>query len=168
VEVLDPLCPACRSFEERLEASALDTRLERKLLLFPLDDQCNWMVDRALHPGACTVSEAVLCADGRANEVLSWAFSHQHEIKKAAKDDPKAAARMVREKFPQIGKCVGSPQVQAELNQALRWAVRNQLPVLTPQLYVEGTKLCDADTDLGMDYMLTRLAKRAETGEEGS
>ena len=34
-------------------------------------------------------------------------------------------------------------------------------PVLTPQLYVNNTRLCDADTDLGLDYMLSRLIERA-------
>ena len=40
---------------------------------------------------------------------------------------------------------------------SLRWAVANQLQVLTPQLYVRGTKLCDEDTDIGLDYSLRRL-----------
>ena len=33
----------------------------------------------------------------------------------------------------------------------------NRLPVLTPQLYVEGRKLCDEDTDLGMDFALSHM-----------
>ncbi|MCZ7681664.1 MAG: hypothetical protein M5U28_23860 [Sandaracinaceae bacterium] len=38
--------------------------------------------------------------------------------------------------------------------------MQNQLPVLTPQVYVGDLRLCDADTDLGMDYALSRLAAR--------
>ena len=41
-----------------------------------------------------------------------------------------------------------------------RWAVKNQLPVMTPQAYVDGTRVCDADTDLGLDYVLARLLER--------
>jgi hypothetical protein len=45
------------------------------------------------------------------------------------------------------------------LAQSLRWAVRNQVPVLTPQFYVAGKRLCDEDTDLGLEYTLTRMLK---------
>ena len=64
---------------------------------------------------------------------------------------------MVKKQFPSLASCVGKPAVRTRLNRALRWAVANQLPVATPQLYVNNTKLCNEDTDLGMDYMLTRL-----------
>lgn len=164
IEVLDPLCPACRGFEQRLDASGLDDELSRKALLFPLDDRCNWMVDEAIHPGACTVSEAMLCAGPRSDEVLEWAFDEQEEIREATAEDPEAAAHMVAERFPDLASCVGSANVRARLNRALRWAVANEMPVLTPQVYVDGVRLCDSDTDLGMDYALARLVDRAEAG----
>jgi uncharacterized membrane protein len=157
VEVLDPLCPSCASFEARLSASGLDEQLSRKLVLFPLDSTCNWMVDEPVHPGACTVSEAVLCAGPAAPEVLAWAFDEGEQIREATRTDPGAAARLVRARFPQLGACLGTPGVRAKLNRSLRWAVSNRLPVLTPQLYVEGRKLCDEDTDLGMDFALSHL-----------
>ncbi len=161
IEVLDPLCPSCSAFEARLSASGLDEALARKVLLFPLDSTCNWMVDEPVHPGACTVSEAVLCAGDAAPEVLAWAFAEGERIREAAKRDPEAAARLVRERFPRVAACLGTPAVRARLNRSLRWAVANRLPVLTPQLYVEGQKLCDEDTDLGMDYALTQLLARS-------
>jgi uncharacterized membrane protein/protein-disulfide isomerase len=161
IEVLDPLCPACKGFEERFEASDLETKVNRQVLLFPLDDQCNWMVNDAIHPGACAISEAVLCAGPKAPDVIDWAFAEQEQILQASRKDPTAAADMARDRFPEIASCIGSPKASAKLNRALRWAVKNRLPVLTPQLYVEGVKLCDEDTDLGMDYMLKRLVERA-------
>lgn len=160
VEVFDPLCPACKGFEDRLESGGLADDLDRRAILFPLDDECNWMVSSAIHPGACTVSEAVLCAEERAQDVIDWAFAHQDEIRTAAAADPKAAKTMVTAAFPHLGKCVGSATARQRLNRSLRWAVQNELPVLTPQLYVGGTKLCDEDTDLGLDYALTRLLAR--------
>ncbi|HEY8429000.1 MAG TPA: vitamin K epoxide reductase family protein [Sandaracinaceae bacterium] len=160
LEVLDPLCPACKNFEARFDASSVAEEASRRVLLFPLDDRCNWMVEDAIHPGACAISEAVLCAGRDAEEVIEWAFANQTAITEAARRDPDAAARMARQRFPSLAQCIGSPTVQAKLNQALRWAVRNQLPVLTPQVYVGDLRLCDADTDLGMDYALTRLVDR--------
>lgn len=161
IEVLDPLCPSCKAFEARLSASGLNDRLVRKALLFPLDKSCNWMIGASLHPGACAVSEAVLCANTRAQDVLSWSFENQEAIIQAATSDPKRAEAMVRARFPDLASCLGSASVKAKLNRALRWAVGNNLPVLTPQLFVNGVKLCDEDTDLGLDYMLHKLVSTA-------
>ena len=131
------------------------------MLLFPLDDECNWMVDRALHPGACAISEAVLCAGSEADVVIDWAFENQEAIVAAAESGGGDAARqMARQRFGAFADCIGSPRAQARLNQSLRWAVQNELPVLTPQVYVGSARLCDADTDLGMDYALSRLVDR--------
>jgi len=161
VEVFDPLCPSCRSFEERYEGVDAAKETKRRVLLFPLDDECNWMVDHAIHPGACAVSEAILCAEDDAEEVVSWAFTEQERIVAAATEGgSEAAKRMIVQRFPQYRDCVGSPTVRAKLNLGLRWAVDNQLPVLTPQIYVGGTRLCDEDTDIGLDFALTRLIER--------
>ncbi len=165
-EVLDPLCPSCRAFEERFAQHRAASEVSRRAVLFPLDHECNWMIDESIHPGACVVSEAVLCAEGDAEEVLQWAFAHQEAIHEAAQGagGPAAVGRMVRAEFPALASCIGSATVQARLNRALRWAVANQLPVLTPQIYVDDTRLCDEDTDLGLDYALSRLLDREEAG----
>jgi uncharacterized membrane protein len=167
VEVLDPMCPACRAFEERLEASGLEPKLHRVALLFPLDSTCNWMISSSLHPGACAVSEAVLCAHRQGlspNEVIDWAFQNQDELLAAEKKSPGTVAERVRKRFGSLGPCLGSAEVQADLNKSLRWAVGHELRVMTPQLYVGGTKLCDEDTDLGMEWALTEILSRQEAG----
>ena len=168
IEVFDPLCPACKAFEDRLEASGLDAQLHRSALLFPLDQTCNWNVGETLHAGACTVSEAILCAEGNGDAVIDWAFTNQDEIRKATEADPSAAATMVKARFPELAACLGTPAVKTKLNRSLKWAVANHLPVLTPQLYVEGVKLCDEDTDLGMDWALSRLLANPTAKTEGS
>lgn len=157
IEVFDPLCPACKGFERRLEASGLSEKLDRKAVLFPLDNTCNWMIGSTMHPGACAVSEAVLCAGDKAAPVVDWAFEHQDEIREKSAADPAAAEKMVKQAFPDLASCVGSTTAKTRLNRSLRWAVANQIPVLTPQIYVNNQKLCDEDTDLGMDFALTRL-----------
>ncbi len=157
IEVLDPMCPACRGFERRFTASGLSKQVHRQALMFPLDDQCNWMVNSALHPGACAVSAAVLCAEGHPEAVLEWAFEEQDEIRAAAAEDPAAAEKMVSAAFPDLAGCISSNEVQAKLNRSMRWAVANQLPVMMPQVFVDGVKLCDEDSDLGLEYALKRL-----------
>lgn len=157
--VLDPLCPSCKGFEERLEKMPIASTLDRKLLLFPLDDSCNWMIDRSIHPGACAVSEAVLCAEDP-EPVIAWAFSQQQQIMAATTKNLDAAANMAKAQFPGLANCIGSPEAKAKLNLSLRWAVKNRLQVLTPQVFVEGARLCGEDTDLGLDYALPRLVER--------
>jgi uncharacterized membrane protein len=159
IEVLDPLCPACRAFEARLTASGLDRQLARRALLFPLDNQCNWMVDAPIHPGACAVAEAVLCGKDRSDDILTWAFANQAGLRSAAARDDAEVRRLIVGRFPTVASCLGSPEVRARLNKSLRWAVANQLSVLTPQLYVGAARLCDEDVDIGMDYALAHLIK---------
>jgi len=164
IEVLDPLCPACRAFEDRLTASGLGPRLDRKAVLFPLDNTCNWMVTEATHPGACTVSEAVLCAGDKAPDVIAWAFEEQDRIRKEAATDPGAAARIVKQRFPELAACVGSPDARARLNKSMRWIVANGIRVLTPQVFIGNVKLCDEDVDLGLEYTLSNMLDRQARG----
>ena len=157
VEVLDPLCPACKAFSERLAASEKGEQLHIKYVLFPLDKQCNWMVGESLHPGACAVSEAILCAGSRAAAVLHWAFAHQDDLRAQGGQSQAAVYARIKRQFPELEGCVGQPAVRSRINKSLRWIVANSLPVLTPQLFVRNRKLPDEDTDLGLDYVLSRV-----------
>jgi uncharacterized membrane protein/protein-disulfide isomerase len=169
IEVLDPLCPACRAFDERLSASSLKDELQLDAVLFPLDSTCNWMVTEALHPGTCTVSEAMLCANGLGNDkdpeaakkVLAWAFKHQEALRGQAEKDEGALRARLEKEFPGVKGCLGGTAVKNKLTKSLRWAVANAIPVLTPQLFVRDRRLCDEDTDLGLEYTLRRAIARA-------
>jgi len=159
IEIFDPLCPACKAFETRLATSNLDQQLQRDLLLFPLDKTCNWMLDSTLHPGSCAVSTAVLCAGDHAKSVMDWAFSVHEQLETAGRRDKDAPTRMVHAQFPELASCMTSAVTKARLTQGLRWAVKNRIPVLTPQLYVSGKRVCDEDTDLGLEFTLSRMLK---------
>ncbi len=166
IEVLDPLCPSCKAFDLRLGASSLGERLDLEAVLFPLDSTCNWMVTEAIHPGACAVSEAVLCAAGlgsgpkngdAARSVLRWAFDRQAELRSLAAKDERALRAEIERAFPGVKGCLGGTLVRSKLTKSLRWAVANAIPVLTPQLFVGDTRMCDEDTDLGLEYTLSRM-----------
>jgi uncharacterized membrane protein len=169
IEVFDPLCPSCRGFEERLQSSGQDALLQRRAVMFPLDSECNWMVTRSLHAGACRVSQAVLCATTvpavGPDAVVAWAFEQQEALLAQGKQDLEGVSRMISARFPELTACLGSPEVESRLNKSLRWAVKNQLPVMTPQLYVGGVKLCDEDSDLGMDFMLHHMLQKHAAGQ---
>ena len=163
--VIDPLCPSCRAFDHRLTASGLAEQLSTRVLLFPLDSRCNWMVKQSLHPGACALSEAMLCAPEQAKAILDWAFGDQERLLTLGANDPAAVEREVAERFPAVRGCVGTAKAKDRVTSSLRFAVANALPVVTPQLYVDDVRLCDEDTDLGLEYTLDHmLNRRAEAG----
>jgi uncharacterized membrane protein len=166
VEVLDPLCSACKAFSRRLAASDLGHALALHTVLFPLDKDCNWMVNESLHPGSCAVSEGVLCAGEKAGVVLEWAFAHQPELLAAGARGPGEVYARLKQEFPALGPCLAQPLVRTRLNRSLRWVVSNSLPVLTPQLFVRNRKLPDEDTDLGLDFVLAQILEDDVSGRE--
>jgi uncharacterized membrane protein len=164
IELVDPLCPACKAFRDRLAASGLIDRLDLEGVVFPLDKTCNWMVSETLHAGSCTVSEAVLCAGDRAEEVLNWSLDNQDELRRIAAADPKALTAKIKAQFPFVAECVGKPAIRTKINRSLRWIISNSSRVMTPQLFVRGVKLCDEDSDLGLEFALNRLLTTEGTG----
>ena len=175
IEVLDPLCPSCRAFDTRLRASEMGAKLDMKGVLFPLDSTCNWMVSQSMHPGACAISEAMLCAAGNvtgqgnpaeARRILDWAFAHQEELTTQAKTDEPGVRKRLETEFPAVKGCLGGNQVKNKLTKSLRWIVANALNVLTPQVFINGSRMCDEDTDLGLEYTLSRMLAGASGGKK--
>src|SRR5262249_39724672 len=111
---VDPLCPTCKAFHQRLAAEGLLDKLDLTLVLFPLDSECNWMRARPVHPGSCLVSKAVLCSDHRALKVLEWSYEHQEEILAAAKAGAGTANvhAMIRQKWPGLETCIDAKETK--------------------------------------------------------
>jgi hypothetical protein len=161
---VDPLCPTCKALHQRLEAEQVMNKLDVTLVLFPLDSDCNWMLDRPLHPGACLVSKAILCSEHRAMQVLEWAYDNQEDLLAAAKAGAGLVnvRAMIRERWPGLEACIESKETNLRLNRTLRFIVNNHLPVSTPQMYLGDTRVCDEDTDMGLAYAMRKLAPALE------
>ncbi len=159
VMVVDPLCPTCKAFHQRLTAEGFLAELDITLVLFPLDSECNWNLTTSLHPGACTVAKAVLCSE-RPMEALEWAYSDQEQLLEAAKsrDGNAAVVARIAQKFPGIEGCIKDDKTRIRLDEMMRFAVKNHLPVSTPQLFLDDRKLCDEDIDIGLPYAMRKLA----------
>jgi hypothetical protein len=166
--VLDPLCPACKGFDERIVASGIDDKVALSAVLFPLDSTCNWMVKESLHPGACAVSEAMLCDRTGALDVLDWAFTNQERLRATAKTDEPKVRKELEEKFPKVKGCLGTAAVKNKVNKSLRFAVQNALPLLTPQLFVGDRRVCDEDTDLGLEFTVDRMLREQQGSSASS
>lgn len=156
----DPLCPTCKAFHERLLDEGVFEKLDVTLVMFPLDSDCNWMVDRALHPGACVMAKAVLCGHAeRARSILEWSYDQQEDLAQTAKQGPEALLARIKDRWgPDLIACVGSKSAATQLNQHLHFAANNHIAVSTPQMFLGERRVCDEDTDLGMRYTLAQLA----------
>lgn len=166
--IIDPLCPACKGFDKRMQAGGLYDKLEVDAVLFPLDAACNWMLKESLHPGACAVSEAMLCDKDHAVDILDWAFEHQEKLTEIARaDQPRRNAinKKILSKFPQVKGCLGTNKIKNKVTKSLQFAVANALPVLTPQLFIDGQRLCDEDTDLGLEFTVAEMIKGGKPGK---
>lgn len=155
----DPLCPTCRAFHHRMLAEKLFDRLKPTLVLFPLDSECNWMLDEPLHPGACVVSRAVLCGAENARAVLEWSYDQQAELSEAGKKGAAAVEALIAARFGDtLVQCAKSKETQRKLNEHLHYAVDNGIAISTPQIYLDGKRFCDEDTDIGLRYTMAQLA----------
>ncbi len=166
--VLDPLCPACKGFDERIRAGGIDQRVAMNTVLFPLDSTCNWMVKESLHPGACAVSEAMLCDKDGALDVLDWAFENQERLRATAKTDEPAVRAEIEKIFPKVKGCLGGAKIKNQVNKSLRFAVANALPLLTPQLFIGDRRVCDEDTDLGLEFTVDQMLKEQSASAPSS
>jgi uncharacterized membrane protein len=156
----DPLCPTCRSFHDRLVDEGVFERLNVTLVMFPLDSECNWMLDRSLHPGACLMAKAVLCGgDDKARAILEWSYDRQDELKEAGQQGSRALLAKIAERWGStVSECVTSAAAGTRLNQHLHFAANNHIAISTPQMFLGDQRICDEDTDLGMKYTLAQLA----------
>jgi uncharacterized membrane protein len=157
----DPLCPSCKAFHARLLDEGIYDRLDVTLALFPLDSECNWMLDRALHPGACVMSRAVICGGNgtKARQVLEWSYDNQEELQGLAKQGEKALTAKIAERWgSELAACVSGKAAAAQLNQQLHVAANAHIPVSTPQMFLGEQRICDEDTDLGLKYTMAQLA----------
>lgn len=155
----DPLCPTCRAFHQRLLAEDVFDKLDVQLALFPLDNECNWMLDTALHPGACIVAKAVLCGGDDARKVLEWAYEDQPYLTRCGKAGEATLRAAIKEKWgANMLECIGRRDTDTRLNKHLHFATANSIPVSTPQMFLGKQRVCDEDTDIGLRYTLSRLA----------
>lgn len=154
----DPLCPTCKSLHERLRDAGALGRLNVELALLPLDSECNWMLQQPVHPGACSLSKAVLCAKAP-GEMLDWIYEHQAELAEAGRASPALLEQKVARRFgAELTRCMGARATRLRLERHLRFAVNQKVALSTPQVFIEGQRLCDEDIDMGLMFALDHLA----------
>jgi len=136
VEYSDYACPFCaRAHEEMRSLLAEHPEVTLVRRHFPLDPSCNPAVKRAIHPSACSLARAGICAEeqGRFPEMDDALFRNQREG--APLEDLAARVGLEGERFRA---CLAAPstaaRLAADVSEGIRAGVR-----ATPSYVVAGT-----------------------------
>jgi protein-disulfide isomerase len=137
VEFSDYECPFCAKAHEQTKALLAgrgDVRLVRRH--FPLDSECNPLVKRRIHPQACMLARAAICAEeqGKLPAMDDALFRNQ-----GAKRPLEEVAGAVGIDLPRLRACLGSAATDARLRSDIEAAVRAGLDS-TPTYVVQGRR----------------------------
>ncbi|HEY6105089.1 MAG TPA: thioredoxin domain-containing protein, partial [Anaeromyxobacteraceae bacterium] len=136
VEYSDYECPMCARAHEETKA-LLQRRPDVTLVRrhFPLDSSCNPVMKKPMHPAACALARAAICAEaqGRLAEMDGALFRNQEE----GLPVPAIAERLGLD-MGRFRECLGSPATERRLAADIAAAVRDGVKA-TPTFVVRGT-----------------------------
>jgi len=137
VEYSDYDCPFCARAHlqtKELLARHPEWRLVRRQ--FPLDPSCNPAVKRAIHPGACDLARAGICADeqGRFAEMDDALFASQR-----ARVPATEMARVLGLDVERFEACLASPETDRAIARDVEAGVRDGVRA-TPTYLVGGVE----------------------------
>lgn len=128
-------CPFCARTHEatRTLADRGDVRLVRRH--FPLDPACNPAVKRQVHPSACTLAKASICAEaqGRLDEMEDALFANQR-----ARASVEVLASRLGLDPERFRACLSSPETERRLAADVAAGVQDGVRA-TPSYVVGGT-----------------------------
>jgi protein-disulfide isomerase len=134
-EYTDYECPFCARMHE--ETRALVHRPDVTLVRrhFPLDPACNPAVKRQVHPSACTLARAGICAEaqGRLAEMEDALFANQRE-----RAPVETLAARVGLDLDRFRACLASPETDRRVAADVAAGVRDGVRA-TPSYVVDGT-----------------------------
>lgn len=140
VEFSDFMCPFCRrgAFLVKNLLKEYEPRVELVFKNYPIDSACNRMVGKSIHPRACLLSKAAICADKRGK---FWRF---HDI---FFEDPDMTRGDILELAEREGMdrkefedCLDSQEVQRLIDKDVDDAVKLNINA-TPSFLINGRLL---------------------------
>lgn len=163
----DFMCPFCRDLAAGLK-NFLGTSGEQVKIVykhFPLDRSCNPGLGSTLHPGACELSLASICAEesGRFWEFHDKVFA-QPRWDRATRDDALKMGASVGLDASTLGRCMDQTGTRGRLAKDVDEGARAGVES-TPTLLVNGRKLSSTGVFLlALDEERKRLNLKAPTG----
>ena len=130
-------CPFCSNAHQELKvalAARPDIRVVKRH--FPLDQSCNVAVKRVIHPDACRLARAAICAEaqGRFEEMDDLLYGNQQ-----AKRPVEALAVQLGLDLPRFQACLGAAETERRLQDDIAEAVRVHVKA-TPTYFVGGVE----------------------------
>jgi protein-disulfide isomerase len=156
VEFSDYACPFCAKAHDEtkaLLAGRTDVTLVKRH--FPLDSKCNPAVKRPIHPQACELARAAICAEeqGKLQAMDDALFRNQ-----AAKRPVEEVAAAVGLDPERLRRCLAAPSTDARLRSDIDAALRAGLDA-TPTYLVQGRRYVGT---LPAEILPPRKAAQAE------
>jgi protein-disulfide isomerase/uncharacterized membrane protein len=142
VEYSDFLCPYCRQLAAALSGFVPQAggRIAVYFKNYPLDNTCNAKLQRAAHPGSCTLALGAICAS---NQGKLEAYHDRVFSEELRNPQPADVVRLAGEaglNATAMQGCLDDPETKAAL--AAEVAEGNRLGVhSTPTVYINGKKL---------------------------
>ncbi|GEM_PF-1691989 len=160
VEFADPLCPHCSKMSLRLH-SFTEKHPETVRLVyahFPLDMDCNKLMSRQLHEGACLISRSMWCA-GEQNHFWPYATAlyenQEFYALRHSREDLKSLAVSKSLNPGSFARCLDSSSAKRAVEENLAQAAN--VPVHgTPTLVVNGRLFPGVHYEI-IEYMLEEL-----------
>jgi protein-disulfide isomerase len=138
-EFSDFFCPHCAVTAEVLREVLVDNPGKVRVVFFnfPLDIDCNPVMTRQLHQGACIIARGASCAARQAKFEQYYNFSFQLKMERATFNTAMQIAQYAGADMTRFQSCMMSPESQNDLRQDLTAA--NSLSISsTPRLFVNG------------------------------
>jgi protein-disulfide isomerase len=135
VEFSDYECPFCARAHAQLaglRAARPDLKIVRRH--FPLDAACNPALKRSIHPGACELARAAICADAQGR------FAAMDDALFANQTDKQPVARLAAQiglDVPRFEACLGSPETARRLSADIADAIKLDVRA-TPSYVLDG------------------------------
>jgi protein-disulfide isomerase len=142
VEYSDFLCPYCRQLAVGLSGFVPQAggRVAVYFKNFPLDNSCNPKLQRAVHPGSCTLALGAICAQNQGKLEAYHDRVFGSELRNPGPADVVRLAGEAGLNAAALEGCLDDPQTKAAL--AAEIAEGNRLAVhSTPTVYINGKKL---------------------------
>ena len=159
----DFMCPFCRDLAGGLKGYLPTTENQVKSVYkhFPLDKTCNPSLGSTVHPGACDLALAGICAEenGRFWEFHDKVFAQRWE--RATRDNVLKIGASVGLDSAKLGVCMDSAATKGRLLKDVEEAARVGVSS-TPTVFVNGRKLTSTSSFLlAMDEERKRLNLKA-------
>jgi uncharacterized membrane protein/2-hydroxychromene-2-carboxylate isomerase len=136
VEYTDYECPYCaRAHEEERAILAAQPGLTIVKRHFPLDSSCNPAVKRRIHPTACDLARAAICAEAQGQGARMDDVLYRSQGKGIALPEMARTAGLDLDRF---SACLGAPGTSRRLEEDVAAGIRDGIRAL-PTYFVDGT-----------------------------